>query len=236
MARIMKVKRIGLASQPDTFEKAIRKLVQQRSRDAISGVTALTNSAGGTPGTVITRVADVVGAANSGSNLADKTTSEAAFTTVKDALLELYTKANALAAITGSDAVTYNGGGTSADGTVGAITVSVTGAATGILVANTNTFLDALNSSVYNCAVLCNRLARATGNTELTFSGFTGTNAESVLATVPAITIAGGTAASPGVTKAEADAALVAFRTNITSMAAFLNSLISTQTALIAAV
>ena len=233
MARIMKVKRIGLASQPDAFDKAIRKLVQQRGRDSVKASTPLTNSAGGTPGTTITRVAAVVGAAASGSNLADKTTSEAAFTTVKDALRELYAQANTLAALTGSDLVTYNGGGASTDGTVGAITVSVTGASTGILVADTNTFLNSLNSSVYNCALFCNRLAKATGNTGLTLSGFT---TESVLATVPAITISGGTAASPGVTKAEADAALTAFRTNITSLANFLNGLISTQTPLIVAV
>jgi hypothetical protein len=234
MATPVKLKKFGSTrSGEHNFAYIFRKLAQQSARRAIASATALTQSSGGTAG-IVGPVALAVGGAADGSNLAGKATSEAAFTTVLDALGELYTKANALATTLSVPTVTNSGGGATPDGTVDALTVTVTGAATGILVADTNTFLTALNKSVYNLAIIVRNLCRATHNTEPTMASF-GAFATR-LTTIPAITISGGTAASPGVLKTEAEAALAKMRVNVKTLGDLLNTIIATQTALVVAV
>ena len=234
MATPIKLKKFGSAVQGESnFALVLRRLSQQSARTALASTSALTQNSGGAAGSVAP-AALVAGAAASGSNLADKTTSEAALNTVLDALKELYTKANAMATTLGLSTVTNNGGGAAADGTVGAITVAVTGATTGILVANTNTMITALNKSMYNLAILVRSLNRATHNPDPVIASF-GAFA-SKLATIPAITIDGGTAASPGVTQAEIQAVLTQYRTNIKTLGDMLNTIINTQTALVLAV
>jgi hypothetical protein len=232
MATPVKLKRFGSAAAGEhNYSFILRKLAQQDARRAISGVAALTQSSGGTAGTILP-VAATVGAAVSGTNLAGKASTEAALNTVLDAVGELYTKANAMATILAVPTVTNNAGGTAPDGTVGAITVATTGAATGVLVANTNVMIAALNKAMYNLAGLVKGLCRATHNTEPVINfGSTGVKAT----TIAAITIDGGTAATPAVTKVEADAALVVYRTNIKTLGDILNTIIATQTALVVA-
>jgi hypothetical protein len=225
------IRKNGVQVQADAFHKVIRKLVQQDGRRIANGVSALTNNSGGTASSVAPAAAFVGGAA-SGSNLADKTTSEAAFNTVLDALGELFNQANAIATAIGITTVTNSAGGTSPDKTIGAITTTVTGATTGILVSNSNTFLTALNNAFYNCAALVNKVCLATGNSAVNFSAFKN---YALLTTVPAITISGGTAATPGVLATEANAALLQFQTNVKTLAAALIAAQSTTSLLVIA-
>lgn len=207
------LKKQGMATGHADFPVILRKLAQQHAHTVAAAITALTNNSGGSVGTV-SDVDAFSNAAASGSNLSDTTTTDAALDTVHDALRELYTKANAVAAALGVDQVTYSGGGASTDGTVAAITVSVTGAATGSQATNLNTVRTGFNNAFYQLAVLTNKLAVACGLSEMDLDYSLATDD-----TIDAITIATGSAADPGVTKAAVDAALVVWRTNVKTIA-----------------
>ena len=205
-----------------TVESVVGELVKAHARNVTSSVTSLTDSSGGTGTDALLAVStSLANAANNATNLAQKAATEAAVTTVKDALLELFTKANEYATKLGLDNVTYNGGGTAADGTVSAITVAVTAAATGVQATEMNAQFDDLNQRFYVLGVLTNKLLRAQGKSELDLSAVTDTYA----ATLAALTVSGGTAADPGVTKAAVDAELVKLRTNVATIATKLNTL-----------
>lgn len=202
----------------------IAALAAQAARIAIASETDITDSTGGVAAGSRKLVAvnpTLVNVANSGSNLADKTTTEAALTAVKDAILELHTKAAALGTKLGLTNVTYNAGGTTGDGTVGAIAATVTGAATGVKATETNATLSALNDAFASVVGEINAAAIATGVDILDVSDMKG----SWLSTVPALTVAGGTAATPGVTKASVDAVLDAYRNNVATAVAVLNAI-----------
>lgn len=201
-------------------DEATLAIARHIARDLTSGVTALTDSSAGTPGATVDKVDTTafVNVAASGSSLAGKATTEAALGTVKDALVELYAKANAYAAIVGVDAITYSGGGTAADGTVGAVTKSVTGAATGVTASAFADVVDPINAAIYNLAIFVNRIARAQGKETVTVFQDTATNTIAALATDT------GTAADPGVTKVAADAALTVLANNVATLATKLNT------------
>jgi len=202
---------------------ALRAMAQFQARTALDSVTDLTNSIGGTPDSgfaVATVAADATNVANAATNLAQKAATEAAMETVKDALLELYTKANAAATKVGLANITYSGGGTAADGTAAAVTVAVTAAATGVPATAFNTFIAAVNEATYNLAVLVNKVAVAADVAPLVLN-YSGTP----VTTVAAISTSTGTAADPGVTKAIADARLTSMRTNLTTVATRINAL-----------
>ena len=202
----------------------IAALAAQAARIAIASDTDITDSSGGVASSVRKLVAVspvLVNVAAAGSNLADKTTTEAALNLVKDAILELNTKAASLATKLGLTPLTYNGGGTATDGTLTAIPSTVTGAATGVKALETGASLSALNDAFASVAGLINSVALATGVDILDISDLKG----SWVQTVPVITVAGGTAATPGVTKAVVDAALVAYKANIATAAAVLNAI-----------
>ena len=191
------------------LHEAVLLLAKQEAARRLDGVAALTNNSGGTAGT-ITEVAGLTEAADGGTTLAQKASTEAALNTVLDGVGELFAKANAMADVLGIDQVTNNAGGTSPDGTLGAITVAVTAATTGVQDTETNGVIASLNNAIYQAAVLTNKLCAATGLAPVTI-GYDKT----VASTVAAITVSGGTAANPGLTKAAVDAALVTFRNNI---------------------
>lgn len=219
---VLKFKNGHDRTQGKTIELVVEELVKAHTRGTFinSGITDLTDSSGGTGGTGITAASVAqVNVANSSTSLAQKAATETALGTVKDALVELYAKANAYAAKAGIDQITYNGGGTAADGTVSAVTVSVTAAATGAQATETNAQFVLINSAFYNVGVLTNKLLRAMGSTTLTLP------VDTYLATVPAIAGTVGTAADPGVTKVAVDAALTIFRTNAATVATKLNLL-----------
>lgn len=198
-------------------EEVLYALVQQNARGVVSGVADLTDSSGGAAGTVVVLSTSLANAANSGTNLAGKATTESAFTTVKDALREVYAKANEYATKLGITNVTYNGGGASTDGTIAAVTVSVTAAATGVVAASMNVNAAAFNEAFYNAAVLVNKVAKATGYAAVTVF------ADDIRSTIASLAVDGGTAADPGVTKVAIDAELVKAQNNIATLAAKLN-------------
>jgi hypothetical protein len=203
-----------------TVESVVEALVKAHAKNVVSGVTNLTNSSGGTPATGIVDLSvALVNVAASGSNLADTTTTAAALVTVQDALKEIGTKANEYATLLGITNLTYSGGGAAADGTVGAVTQTVTAAATGAQASNLNADTASINAATYKLAAFVNQLLRATGYTELTLTtGHT-------VGTVGAITTATGTAASPGVTAVAVNAELVKAANNVATLATQLNKL-----------
>lgn len=209
---VIKLKQGGMAEGGVDINNAVRELAQQNAHILANGVADLTNNAGGSAGSIVA-ITDFSNVAASGSNLADKTETEAALNLVKDALLELATKANAVASVLGIEELTYNGGGTSADGTILAITVSVAGATTGVQATEMNATKDALDNATYQVAILINKLCAACGLDKVDI-GYQ----RVIVDPVTAITVAGGSAADPGVTKAAVDTALVVYQTNIKTL------------------
>lgn len=211
-------------STGNTVEKVVLELVKAHARNCVSGITDLTDSSGGTAsgsGTLVALSTSLTNAANSGTNLAQKASTETALSAAKDALKELATKANEYATKLGLDNLTWNGGGTAADGTVGSIGVSVTAATTGAKATETNAILGAMNVATYKLGVLVNKLAVATGVGTLNLTALQ-TTFTSTVATLSTDT---GTAADPGITKAAVDAELVKVRNNVATIAAKLNAL-----------
>lgn len=198
-------------------EAVLTALVKQNARAVVASVADLTDNSAGSAGDVVALSVALTNAANAATNLAQKAATEAALTTVKDALAEIYAKANAYAVKLGLDQVTYNGGGAAADGTIAAVTVAVTAAATGVQAASMNANLAALNTAFYNASILVNKIAKATG-----YDGVD-TFVDSRETTIAALAVDGGTAADPGVTKAAVDAELVKAANNVATLAAKLN-------------
>lgn len=200
-------------------------IAQQTARQVTTAENDLTDSSGGTASAkreIVAVPADLVNAANAGTNLASSATALAKLDLVKDALLEIATKANSLATKIGTAPLTYNGGGTAADGTIGAIGTT-TAAATGAKATETNASILVLNEAMFSVARFINRLCTATGVQRLDVK-IVGEFDDPVLA----ITNAVGTAADPGVTKAALDAKLALYANNIATMAARLNVMTGT--------
>lgn len=154
------------------------------------------------------------------ATLAQKASTETELAKVKGALATLFTKANALATVLSIDNVTYSGGGTDGAGTVAAMGVAVTAATTGAQATQSNTARVALNDAFYSLGLLVNRLAEATATAKLVLP-----EGHTFASTIAAIAGTVGTAASPAVTKAAMDAALVVWRNNTATIAARLNAM-----------
>lgn len=229
---MIKIDRLGFRRDGHTNDGDLMvALAQQHARIASAAVADLTDSSGGTadataPYSLLNVTQDAANVAASGLSLADKTTTEANLNLVKDALLEMATTGNLAAVAVGAASVTYNGGGTAANATIEAIGVAVTGAATGVVAASYNATTLALKDAMFTVGALINRLAVATGRPQLVLSALQDSVTIEYDSTVAAITVAGGTAADPGVTKVRVDADLVKFRTNIATMAARLAAVI----------
>lgn len=201
-------------------------MAQWQGKNVVAATAITDNSTGSASGAraVAAVAAAAANTANSGSNLADKTTTEAAMGTVKDALATLYAKANTAATALGLGTITNSGGGTSGGNTMAAVTKSVTGAATGVPASAWNTFTAATANSFYQLGRLVNQLAAATGQSALDLSALKGT---AVASTIAAISTATGTAADPGTTKARVDADLTVMANNAATIAARINAVIS---------
>ena len=230
----IKVRKDGTLQGATGIHDVVYALAAQAAKTKAGEVAALTDNSSGdaTPtANAVQSVAAFVGAAASGSNLADKTTFEAALGKVKNAVTELAAKANAVAAKVGVAGVTDNSGGTAADGTIAACDQSVTGASTGSLVDDTNAIRVVINDAFAEITKVVNRCAVAVGETKVSASAdFAAANG-----TIAAISTATGTAASPGVTKVEADAALVTWVDNIAFLVAKLNSIRAAGNTLVSA-
>lgn len=210
---MIKIQKSGTIHGGQNIHEALYALVQQQSHVLANGVADLTNNSGGTAGT-LTLVTPVTEAADVSTSSAQKAATETALNLVKDALLELATTANAVATVLGIDTLTYNGGGTAADGTIGAITVAVTAATTGVQDTETNAVITAFNKAQFQIFTMINKLREACG-----LSAIKANYAVTFTPTVAAITVSGGTAGDPAVPKTQMDARLVTLRANIKTLA-----------------
>jgi hypothetical protein len=201
-------------------------ILRFQTKIALSATALTDSSTGAVSGTraIAAVAAAAVSTANAGTNLADKTTTEAAMTTVLNGLATLHAKAATAVALIGVTAITNNGGGASGGNTVAAVTKSVTATATGVPAAAWNTFTAAVAGSFYQVGRQVNQLCSATGQLPLDLSALKGTLVNS---TVAAISTATGAATDPGTTKARVDADLTVMANNIATIAARINACIS---------
>lgn len=230
----------ALSLTGDEARVIIRGLVFTQAKYYLSNTSALTNSSGGVAESLF-RLLPAVAAASSaasGTNLADKTTTEAALLTVLNALATIYVKANAAAVALGIAQITYNGGGTNGAGTVAAVTQSVSATATGVPTIAFNAALVAINTAIANLMMLVDKIAIATGiaplNPVLSIVAppLVATPwRDTYLATIPAVVIATGTAvAALAVLATDANAALVVWTNDVATISVRLNAALAGPT------
>jgi hypothetical protein len=218
MAQI-KIDKTGNTQPVTSDRKLVRALAQQLARSACSGIGATTDNSTGVAGVVILPDSFVEIAA-SGSNLADKTTVEAALATVRNGIAVAAQRGNAISTILGTLVLTDSSGGTVATpGTVPATTKSVTGAATGVQDTEMNAALTAINGAIYSLVRQANQIAKAIGAAPVKIA-----KAGAIAGTISAIPVAGGTAAAPGVSKSSVDAALTSWANALASLAVVYNT------------
>lgn len=211
------------ASEGKTVEHVVVDIVNYIKRTAVTSVTDITDSAGGSApaaGTVLPIPKAIVATTVSGSNLATAATVNSAITTVKNALAELYAKANAYATPLGYATVTYSGGGVATDGTIDTVTVSTTGAGTGPSAESVNVLLAQLNGEFVRLVNQVNKFANETGFKKIPTGYVT-----QFVASTAINTVADQAAGVAGASKADVDAALTSYRTCIKLIAAKLNEL-----------
>ena len=214
-----------------SHSRVLADLAQSIGKLKAEAVAALTDSSGGNAALAggVQGVAAFVNAANAATNLAGKATTETALGKVKDAITELATKANEYATRLSVTGLTDSSGGATADGTIAALDLSVTAAATGAQATETNAIRLVINDACYELANLVNRLCIATDVTAATITKTNfAQNSDGLVtknSTIAAISTGTGTAADPGITKAAMDAALVVWGANVAYLAAKLNAL-----------
>lgn len=201
----------------------IRSILQFQARQAVDGVADLTDNSGGSDGTLAAGTV-ATNVAASGTDLAGKATTETALGTVADAVATLAAKYNAIATILGLTAIVDNSGGASGGDTLAAVTVSVTGAATGAQATEYNASVDAIEAAFHTLASHANMVAAATGGATDSVAGLSGNTYSATIAAIPTDV---GTAADPGVTKAVVDADLATFADNAATIAATLNAAVA---------
>lgn len=196
-------------------------LAMQAAKAKLEEVAALTDNSAGDPtptADTIQEVAAFVEVADAGTTSAQKANAETILGTVKDAVTELATKANAMAAKLGIEQLTDNSGGTTADGTIGAIDQTVTAATTGAQDTATNANRVLLNDAFLELGMITNRIAKACGVAPLNID-IDGT----ANGTIAALTTDVGTAADPAISATAFNAAVVKWADNVAYIAAKLN-------------
>lgn len=207
-------------------------LVRGLTKSMLSTVTILGDSSAGVAQALNALVmpAIAIGAAATGSNLADPTTTTAALVTVVNATSELFTKVLAASVKLGLPLITYSGGGTTS-GTIPAITKVVNGASAGVAVATYDALLLTLNTAHYTLATMIDRLAVAAGTPILTgVVGIRATWSDTPATTIAAFNTTLGSGVSPGVLVTEAQADLTQIANNVATMAYVLNAAITGYT------
>ena len=205
-------------------EEALHRAIQTMTNQALDISTAvLTDNSGGTA--IATRIlvapATQVDEADAGTDLATGATLTASLDAVGDALTTMFAKANTIAAILDTRAVTDSSGFTDGTGTIAAIGDGGIAAAVGPQATETNASVAILQAMQSELVSMVNPIARATGQTELSFA----TDDNDILdGTVAAITNDTGTPADPGIKKAAADALMVVMENNVATIAAVINA------------
>ena len=136
---MIKIKKKTFSGTSKVFDgelaDAIRGIAQYQAAVKLdtAAVTALTNSAGGTANGTTNAIGNVAPAVLGTTDCAQKAGFETALVTVKDAISEIVAKLNAIRAVVPAfPALTDSTGGATADGTVGAIGVALTGVGTSL--------------------------------------------------------------------------------------------------------
>ena len=214
---MIKIQPNGAFTGAKSIAGVLRGIAQQYAASVMqaASVDDLTDNSGGTAGDTIALPGTLTATDADGSNLASKTTTQNAIDTVVDGLVELVAKANTIATAVGLDTVTDTSGGTAADGTIAAVTVATTGAATGAALAETEALRKQVNNYIATAVGMTNEICASVGVSKLQLSGLGDHQS-----TVAAISVDVGTAATPGVSKADMDALLAVWRNHVASIAA----------------
>lgn len=212
---------------------AVRGLAQNIARIAASAVAALVDNSGGAAADgTIEAMALFTPAVLGSTDCVQKAELEAAFVNLTDGLKELIAQANALhAKVPALDGtLTDSIVGTAADGTIGAVDVSMTAVATSLASATgANAFVVAYRNAVSQLAVHANKLCVACGVAPLVDnSGGTvswGTAfADIAEGTGTAVSGADTTSANAAIKKTDGDAKLVLMNNALREIAAKLNA------------
>lgn len=219
----------------DALAAAVRGLAQAHARRVVASLSDVTDSGGGTnnAGGLVKPAAFVAFQAGTGDGVA-KAEFETACGGIRDALKELLAQCNTIAAkVPAFDALTDNMGGTAADGTIGAIDVSMTGtdatAATMVAVAGAQTVFDTLLSRTAQLLVFVNKLRVACGMSEIASEDLGDIVYSDIFAAVSTSTgtATGGSDATTDATlaKAAVDPALVIMANNVKTLSTALNAM-----------
>ena len=210
-----------IGSVSDTlFLKELATDMAKMYADTFTNLTD--NSTGVTTGALtLPTVTGLANSADDGTSLAQKAATETQLGLVKDAFQELATRTIALHTKLGLGTFTYGGGGTTADGTIGAINDTITAAATGVTLANITPIVTAYNGAVGYLARKINEVAVATGATELDVTAYQ----DVAIANPSALSTDTGTAADPALTAVQIGVIIKGYEDNIGRMAAKLNAI-----------
>ena len=155
----------GMAKHGENLNQVLRAIVTHQSHYLLSTGTALTNNSGGTEGRVgpIPRLSD---AARSGTQAAPKLATASAIDLVEAGLMEIASDVKKAHVSLDLPVITVSYTGT-ANGTIAALSTSVTGAATGTPSEKVNTALARVQTDSYALASMINRLCRMCGVDEV---------------------------------------------------------------------
>ncbi len=210
-----------VGSVSDTlFLKELAQDVAKIYADSFSNLTD--NSTGVTTGALA--AATVTGLSNtaaSGSNLAQKAATETQLGLIRDGLQEIAARTIALHTKLGLGTMAYNGGGTAADGTIAAISDTITGATTGVTLASITPIVTAYNNAVAYLGAKINDVATATGIAPLNTAAFV----NFTIANPSTLAVDAGTAADPALITTAVGTIVKVYEDNIGRMAAKLNAI-----------
>lgn len=209
-----------VGSVSDTlFLKELAQDVAKIYADSFSNLTD--NSTGLTTGALtLPTVSGLANTAASGSSLAQKAATETQLGLIRDAFQEIATRTIALHTKLGLGTVAYTGGGTAADGTIAAISDTITGATTGVTLASMTPIVSTYNDALTYLAAKINDVATATGIAPLDNSALAGIT----IANPATLSVDAGTAADPALTLVAVGAIVKGYEDNIGRMAAKLNA------------
>jgi hypothetical protein len=219
-----------------TLAAAVRENLAAHARRIVASLADITDNSGGTNDAGGLRKPTAFAAFQAGTTDAvAKAEFEAAAGNVRDAIKELVAQVNTIAAKAPAfSTLTDSMGGTAADGTIGAIDVSMTGTsatgATMVATAGANTVVSTLNDRLEQCRYFVNQLRIALGMSQIATeysrpsAAFSTTFAAVSTSTG---TATGGTNATTDATisKVAADAALLKLANNVKTLSTALNAM-----------
>jgi len=208
----------------NTDGDALRSLVKFHTYTAVvAAVADFTDNSGGTPDSTtyaLEAIPAVTSYDSAGTDLAAKAEFELSLVDIKNALKTISTRVNAALTAAGLATVTYSAAGTDGAGTIAAIDVDMTAvAADGVDVDGANTAITLFARILKTLALDVNRACKACGVDEIDVSLVTQTSGSASYAAA-ASTDTGTAVTVASVEETDAEATLVAFANNISTLAA----------------